>query len=66
LPLMSARDPKSDKDSEQPELNEVLAENMANGEINELLVVAEGEEKITFFVWILIACSTISGLLFGA
>jgi SP family myo-inositol transporter-like MFS transporter 13 len=35
------------------------------GEINELSVVAEGEERTTWFVWILVLCSTISGLLFG-
>ncbi|KAL9709156.1 hypothetical protein Ac2012v2_007509 [Leucoagaricus gongylophorus] len=33
--------------------------------INELAVVAEGEERVTWFVWALVACSTISGLLFG-
>ena len=36
-----------------------------SGEINELAVVAEGEERATWFVWILVLCSTISGLLFG-
>ena len=36
-----------------------------SGEINELAVVAEGEERTTWFVWILVLCSTISGLLFG-
>ena len=36
-----------------------------SGEINELAVVAEGEERATWFVWILVMCSTISGLLFG-
>ncbi|KAJ3571649.1 hypothetical protein NP233_g3609 [Leucocoprinus birnbaumii] len=35
------------------------------GDINELSVVAEGEERTTWLVWILVACSTISGLLFG-
>ena len=35
------------------------------GEINELAVVVEGEERTTWFVWILVLCSTISGLLFG-
>ena len=33
--------------------------------IHELSVVAEGEERVTWFVWALVACSTISGLLFG-
>ncbi|KAF9555505.1 general substrate transporter [Agrocybe pediades] len=36
-----------------------------SGEINELAVIAEGEERTTWFVWILVMCSTISGLLFG-
>ncbi|KAF9531200.1 general substrate transporter [Crepidotus variabilis] len=36
-----------------------------SGEINEFAVVAEGEERTTWFVWILVMCSTISGLLFG-
>ena len=36
-----------------------------SGEINELAVVAEGEERSTWFVWTLVLCSTISGLLFG-
>jgi len=36
-----------------------------SGEINELAVVAEGEERATWFIWILVMCSTISGLLFG-
>lgn len=35
------------------------------GEINEMAVVVEGEERTTWFVWILVLCSTISGLLFG-
>jgi hypothetical protein len=36
-----------------------------SGELSELAVVAEGEERTTWFVWILVSCSTISGLLFG-
>ncbi|KAG6873394.1 hypothetical protein C0995_016204 [Termitomyces sp. Mi166 len=42
-----------------------LARDIDTGEINELTVVAEGEEKTTWFIWILVLCSTISGLLFG-
>ena len=34
-------------------------------DINELSVEAEGEERTTWFVWALVASSTISGLLFG-
>ena len=29
------------------------------------VIVADGEDRINFFVWILVACSSISGLLFG-
>lgn len=36
-----------------------------SGEISEIAVVAEGEERATWFIWILVLCSTISGLLFG-
>lgn len=43
-----------------------LVHDIDAGKINELAVVAEGEEKTTWFVWILVLCSTISGLLFGA
>ncbi|CDO77411.1 hypothetical protein BN946_scf184857.g18 [Trametes cinnabarina] len=38
---------------------------VASGEIPEALVVAEGEERTTWFVWLLVACASISGLLFG-
>jgi SP family myo-inositol transporter-like MFS transporter 13 len=38
---------------------------IGEGEINELEVVAEGEERTNYFIWLLVACSTISGLLFG-
>ncbi|KAH7333022.1 general substrate transporter [Rhizoctonia solani] len=37
----------------------------ATGEISEAAVRAEGEEKVTFFVWLLVFASSISGLLFG-
>ena len=39
---------------------------VASGEISEAMVVAEGEERTTWFVWLLVACTSISGLLFGA
>lgn len=42
-----------------------IVRDIDTGEINELVVVAEGEERTTWFVWILVLCSTISGLLFG-
>lgn len=45
---------------------EDIAQLNANGEISELAVIAEGEERTTWFVWMLVACTSISGLLFGA
>jgi len=50
------------------EVKELLGDNtekIAAGEISELVVVAEGEERTTWFVWLLAFCSSISGLLFG-
>ncbi|KAL4066247.1 general substrate transporter [Scleroderma yunnanense] len=35
------------------------------GEISEFAVIAEGEEHTTWFIWLLVCCCTISGLLFG-
>jgi hypothetical protein len=58
-------DPKDGSVSEVNSLRDVLRD-IDSGEINELAVVAEGEERTTWFVWILVTCSTISGLLFGA
>ncbi|KAM5540670.1 hypothetical protein V8D89_005701 [Ganoderma adspersum] len=41
-------------------------ENVAShGEISEAMVVAEGEERTTVFIWLLVFCASISGLLFG-
>jgi SP family myo-inositol transporter-like MFS transporter 13 len=42
-----------------------IAQSAATGEISEYAVVAEGEERTTWFVWLLVCCCTISGLLFG-
>ncbi|KAN0136936.1 Major facilitator superfamily domain containing protein [Lactarius tabidus] len=42
-----------------------IAKKIAAGEISELVLVAEGEERTTWFVWLLVFCSSISGLLFG-
>ncbi|KAF9225052.1 general substrate transporter [Gyrodon lividus] len=42
-----------------------IAQNTVAGKISEYAVVAEGEEHTTWFVWLLVCCCTISGLLFG-
>lgn len=38
---------------------------MNTNEISEAAVVAEGEEKVTWFIWLLVSTAAISGLLFG-
>lgn len=60
-------DPQDLADSSVSEVNSLrdVLKDIDSGEINELAVVAEGEERTTWFVWILVICSTISGLLFG-
>ena len=57
----------SSEKKEHPETSKIedIADNLAAGEISELVVVAEGEERTTWFVWLLVFCSSISGLLFG-
>lgn len=47
------------------EVAEDISKINAAGEISELAVVAEGEERTTWFVWLLVCCTSISGLLFG-
>ena len=36
-----------------------------NGEIDEFSVIAEGEQRTSWFIWLLVSCCSISGLLFG-
>ncbi|KAM5532982.1 hypothetical protein V8D89_013324 [Ganoderma adspersum] len=42
-----------------------LVENIENVPPHEEVVIAEGEERTTMFVWLLVFCTSISGLLFG-
>lgn len=53
-----------DKDLNR-EAFEEIAQCAAIGEISEYAVTIEGEEQTTWFVWLLVCCCTISGLLFG-
>ncbi|KAH7883120.1 general substrate transporter [Phlebopus sp. FC_14] len=55
---------KVDGGSQQDALDDI-AHCAAAGEISEYAVVVEGEERTTWFVWLLVCCCTISGLLFG-
>ena len=61
---MSTEKSELEGGTDSESLNDVIRD-IDSGEINELAVVAEGEERTTWFVWILVMCSTISGLLFG-
>ncbi|KAG5730846.1 Myo-inositol transporter 1 [Termitomyces sp. T112] len=56
--------PRSSLEKDTDDLRD-LSRDIDTGEISELAVVAEGEERTTWFVWMLVLCSTISGLLFG-
>ncbi|EIW53336.1 general substrate transporter [Trametes versicolor FP-101664 SS1] len=53
------------RDAQAYEDIEGISSAVASGVISEALVVAEGEERTTWFVWLLVACASISGLLFG-
>ncbi|EPS93747.1 hypothetical protein FOMPIDRAFT_1026440 [Fomitopsis schrenkii] len=46
-------------------VTEDISKTLAAGEVSEVAVVAEGEERTTWFVWNLVFCASISGLLFG-
>jgi len=48
----------------QDELYEIDQSSTA-GEILQYAAAAEVEERTTWFIWLLVACCTISGLLFG-
>lgn len=51
--------------SQSDELEDIVRNTIKAGEISEYAVVAEGEERTTWFVWVLVCCCSISGLLFG-
>ena len=38
---------------------------LLGGDLSELIVIAEGEDRATIFIFILVFCCGISGLLFG-
>ena len=49
----------------QIEYKEEESTGHGHAEISEMTVIAEGEERTTWFVWLLVMCCSISGLLFG-
>ncbi|KAG2118301.1 general substrate transporter [Suillus clintonianus] len=63
-PSESFDEKRQTKDSTQDELYEITRRN-AVGDVSQYAAVAEVEEHTTWFVWLLVACCTISGLLFG-
>ncbi|EGO01333.1 hypothetical protein SERLA73DRAFT_167429 [Serpula lacrymans var. lacrymans S7.3] len=58
-------DSKNAHDKDDSDFYDEVVRSTAAGEISELAVVAEGEERTTWFVWLLVCCCSISGLLFG-
>jgi hypothetical protein len=65
-PVMSSSMDEKRGAHETPAFEEEdISNTLASGGISELVVVAEGEERTTLFVWLLVLCSSISGLLFG-
>jgi SP family myo-inositol transporter-like MFS transporter 13 len=70
MPMITSMDEKTSTDLPSPEKkyggSQELFKSDAYGEISEAAVVAEGEEKTTWFVWALVCCCSVSGLLFGA
>lgn len=65
--LDEKRDPGSSRLGRRSpeELGDIIRNTATAGEISEFAVVAEGEERTTWFVWLIVCCCTISGLLFG-
>ncbi|KAL6309485.1 general substrate transporter [Sparassis latifolia] len=56
--------PDEKGEKSQTEVEDISRKNGA-GEISELAVVVDGEDRTTWFVWLLVCCTSISGLLFG-
>ncbi|OBZ76166.1 Myo-inositol transporter 1 [Grifola frondosa] len=61
----SAHGEKRQKGEKDASYDVEVEDLVASGEISEITVVAEGEERTTWFVWLLVLCTCISGLLFG-
>ncbi|KAJ3741614.1 major facilitator superfamily domain-containing protein [Lentinula detonsa] len=59
-PMQEKAEKQIPSSDEHIDLGDILAD-FRGGEINEFAVIIEGEEKTTWFVWILVACASISG-----
>ncbi|PAV17927.1 general substrate transporter [Pyrrhoderma noxium] len=54
------------KEDDKINSKEVTIEHpLTTGDLSEMTVIAEGEDRTTLFVWLLVFCCGISGLLFG-
>ena len=54
------------KEDDKINSKEVTIEHpLTTGYLSEMTVIAEGEDRTTLFVWLLVFCCGISGLLFG-
>ena len=53
-------------DTHDGKLEDVKIAGVGVEDYNEEEIVAEGEERTSWFIWLLVLCSAISGLLFGA
>ncbi|KIY72073.1 general substrate transporter [Cylindrobasidium torrendii FP15055 ss-10] len=60
-----ASTPTSEKHDTSTDTIEALERDINSGELNELAVVVEGEERTSWFVWSLVFTAAVSGLLFG-
>ena len=57
----------SSKEEDKFDMKGLASDNaIPGGDLSELTVVDEGEDRTTIFVWILVFCCGFSGLLFGA
>lgn len=62
----STPSPNTDTETGAADINVREADiDLKTGDLSEYTVVAEGEERTTLFVWLLVLCCGISGLLFG-
>ena len=65
VPLANADEQQKRETDLNRDVLDKVAQCAAVGEISDYAVTIEGEERTTWFVWLLVCCCTISGLLFG-
>jgi SP family myo-inositol transporter-like MFS transporter 13 len=68
IDLATPQNEKNEKRDSIDDTSDILADvyhDTETGEISEAAVIAEGEERTTWFIWLLVSATAISGLLFG-